>query len=167
MPVFNKSYVWGDNESMINSATVPDAKLHKRHNILSFHFVRSMIACGYINLQHIRSESNIADILSKHWGYQSSYDLIRPIFHHTGNTASLYIDDTLSVDCYTNNTDNFVYGDIPTDGEYEKEDSSSLSFDVVEPESSEVPSVTSSLRRAMKNTRMVHKNTVFETDGVT
>ena len=54
---------------MINSATIPDTKLHKRHNILSFHFVRSMIACGYINLQHLKSECNIADILTKHWGY--------------------------------------------------------------------------------------------------
>jgi hypothetical protein len=43
---------------MINSATISDAKLHKRHNILSFHFVRSMIACGYINLQHLKLECN-------------------------------------------------------------------------------------------------------------
>ena len=57
----------------------PDAKLHKRHNILSFHFVRSLIACGFINLQHIKSESNIGDILKKHWGYQSTYKLIRPV----------------------------------------------------------------------------------------
>ena len=83
---------------MINSATIPDAKLHKRHNILSFHFVRSMIACGYINLQHLKSECNIADILTKHWGYQSTYELIRPIFHFGGNTAALYFDDTLEVD---------------------------------------------------------------------
>jgi hypothetical protein len=58
-----------DNDAMINSATIPDAKLHKRHNILSFHFVRSMIACEYINLQHIKSECNTADILTKLWSY--------------------------------------------------------------------------------------------------
>ena len=38
-PILNESLVWGDNESMINSASVPDARLHKRHNILSFHYV--------------------------------------------------------------------------------------------------------------------------------
>ena len=43
-PVYDMDYVWGDNESMINSSTIPDSKLHKRHNILSFHFVRSMIS---------------------------------------------------------------------------------------------------------------------------
>jgi hypothetical protein len=96
--VYKTDFAWGDNDAMINSATIPDAKLHKRHNILSFHFVRSLIACGYINLQHIKSECNIADILTIHWGYQSTYELIRPIFHFGGNTAALYFDDTLEVD---------------------------------------------------------------------
>ena len=100
VPVGEEDYAWGDNDAMINSATIPDAKLHKRHNILSFHFVRSLIASGFINLQHIKSESNIADILTKHWGYQSTYELIRPIFHFGGNTAALYFDDTLEVDRY-------------------------------------------------------------------
>lgn len=33
------SFVWGNNESMINSSINPDARLHKPHNILSFYFV--------------------------------------------------------------------------------------------------------------------------------
>ena len=35
------------------NSTVPDAKLHKRHNILSFHLIRSMVSTGYINMLHI------------------------------------------------------------------------------------------------------------------
>ena len=90
VPINNISYVFGDNESMINSCTVPHAKLHKRHNILSYNFVRSMVACGYINMNHLPSEFKFADILSKHWGYQNSYDmLLKPIFHHIGNVGSL------------------------------------------------------------------------------
>ena len=92
-------YIWGDNESMTNSSTIPEAKLHKRHNILSFHYVRSMISRGYINLQHLASEWNFADILTKNWSYQSSYhELIQPVFHHSGNTAALFLDDTLELD---------------------------------------------------------------------
>jgi len=34
-PVGEMDYVWGDNENMINSTTVPEAKLHKRYSILS------------------------------------------------------------------------------------------------------------------------------------
>ena len=92
-------YVWGDNESMINSSTIPESKLNKRHNILSFHYVRSMISQGYINLQHIASEWNFADILTKHWAYQACYnELIQPVFHHPGNTAALFLDNTLELD---------------------------------------------------------------------
>ena len=48
-PVGEMDYVWGDNENMINSPTVPEAKLHKRYSILSFHYIRSIISRGYIN----------------------------------------------------------------------------------------------------------------------
>ena len=34
---------------MINSPTVPKAKLHKRYSILSFHYIRSIISQGYIS----------------------------------------------------------------------------------------------------------------------
>ena len=84
---------------MINNSTIPESKLTKRHNILFFHYVRSMISRGYINLQHIASEYNFADILIKNWSYQSSYrELIQPVFHHSGNTVALFLDDTLELD---------------------------------------------------------------------
>ena len=98
-PVGEMDYVWGDNESMIKSSTIPESKLNKRHNILSFHYVRSMISRGYINLQHLASEWNFADILTKNWSYQSSYhELIQPVFHHSGNTVALFLDNTLELD---------------------------------------------------------------------
>ena len=50
------------------------------------------MACGFINLQHIGSESNVLDILSKHWGYQTIQELLIPIFHFEGNTNNLYYD---------------------------------------------------------------------------
>ena len=93
VPINNISYVFGDNKSMIDSSSFPDAKLNKRHNILSYHYVRSMVACGFIALHHVTSASNLADVLSKHWSYHSVYRLLQPIFHHFGNTASLYKDD--------------------------------------------------------------------------
>ena len=87
---------------MINSATLPDAKLHKRHNILSFHFVCNILAAKFINLQHLSSQFNIADIVSKHWSYQSVYaNILRPTFYFEGDTGHLFEDDTLTVNCYT------------------------------------------------------------------
>ena len=93
IPINNISYVFGDNKSMIDSASFPDSRLNKRHNILSYHYVRSMVACGHLAVHHVTSASNLADVLSKHWSYNSVYRLLQPIFHHFGNTASLYQDD--------------------------------------------------------------------------
>ena len=76
-------YVWGDNESIINSSTIPEVNAYKRHIIFLFHYVRSMTSRGYINLQHLLSEWDFADILTNNWSYQSSYfELIQPVFHH-------------------------------------------------------------------------------------
>ena len=104
IPVHNISYVFGDNETMIQSSSFPYARLHKRHNILSYHYVRSLIARGFIALHHIKSSNNLADVLTKHWSHSSVYNLLRPIFHHTGNTAALYTDD--NPECLDNKVTN-------------------------------------------------------------
>ena len=81
-----QSYIFGDNDSVVKSSTNPDAKLHKRHNILSFHFVREAIAAGYIRFTHIPGDVNPADILSKHWGMQQVWPLLKPILFWDGDT---------------------------------------------------------------------------------
>ena len=70
VPRCDKSYVFGDNKSVVNSASTPHAKLHKRHTALSFHRVREAVAAKIIRFYFIAGENNPADILSKHWGYQ-------------------------------------------------------------------------------------------------
>jgi hypothetical protein len=81
--------MFGDNKSVVDSATTPHAKLHKRHNALSFHRVREAIAAKVIAFYHINSETNPADILSKHWGYQQVWQLLQPILFWQGDTADL------------------------------------------------------------------------------
>ena len=71
VPVDPTSMMFGDNESVVNSSTIPHSKLHKRHNALSYHRTREAIAAGIIRFVFIRSEDNPADILSKHWDYPS------------------------------------------------------------------------------------------------
>ena len=78
---------------MIESSKFPYARLNKRHNILSFHFVRNIISNGFISINYIRSQSNLADILSKHWSQKAAYPLLKPIFDYSGDTGNLYIDD--------------------------------------------------------------------------
>ena len=69
VPIKEKSYMFGDNESIVKSSTTLYAKLHKRHNALSFHCVREAIAAKFMDFIHMPGTDNPADVVSKHWGY--------------------------------------------------------------------------------------------------
>jgi hypothetical protein len=103
VPLREKSYIFGDNESVVNSATQPYAKLHKQHNVLSFHRVQEAIASGVFVFTHIPGENNPADILSKHWGYSSVWHMLRAIMFIDGETVNApgrndkTVDDSVSI----------------------------------------------------------------------
>ena len=86
VPIREKSYMFGDNESVINSATQVHAKLHERHTMLSFHRVREAVAAGFISFQHIAGTINPADILSKHWGYSQIWPMLKCVLFWKGDT---------------------------------------------------------------------------------
>ena len=89
VPIREKSYVFGDNETVVNSSTQVHAKLHKRHNLLSFHFVREAIARGFISFTHIPGKENPSDILSKHWGYSDIWPMLRALLYWEGDTRDI------------------------------------------------------------------------------
>jgi hypothetical protein len=92
VPIRQRSYMFGDNKSVIDSSNVPYGKLHKRHNALSYHRVREAAASKIISLHYLPSEFNPADILSKHWGYQQIWSILKPILFYQGDTADLLQD---------------------------------------------------------------------------
>ena len=47
VPLYEKSYLFGDNESVGNGGSISTARLNKRHNFLSYHRVREAITAGY------------------------------------------------------------------------------------------------------------------------
>jgi Reverse transcriptase (RNA-dependent DNA polymerase) len=89
VPICGKSYMFGDNESVVNSSMHPHAKLHKRHTMLSFHQVRQAIAHKILNFFHIEGKFNPADILSKHWSHNDIWHSLQPLMFYKGNTAKL------------------------------------------------------------------------------
>jgi len=80
----NPSYLFGDNKSVITSATLPQSALNKRHNALAYHRVREAVAAKIINFIHIEGKSNPADILSKHCGFPQAWPLLEPVFFWMG-----------------------------------------------------------------------------------
>ena len=58
------SILFGDNRSVVTSATLPLSKLTKRHNILAFHRVREAIAAKLMAFYWIQSTYNLCHMLS-------------------------------------------------------------------------------------------------------
>jgi hypothetical protein len=71
--------MFGDNETVVNTASTPHGKLHKRHNALAFHRVREAIAARVIRFGHIAGIDNPADILTKHWDHNSIWPILKPL----------------------------------------------------------------------------------------
>ena len=56
VPIREKSYMFGDNKSVVDSSMQLDAKLHKRHTMLSFHRVREAIAAGILSFYFLSGD---------------------------------------------------------------------------------------------------------------
>ena len=90
VPVRDRSIMFGDNESVVNSSMQVHAKLHKRHTMLSFHRVREAIASKMIGFYHISGKINPADILSKHWwGYSQVWGQLKTVLFWKGDTGTI------------------------------------------------------------------------------
>ena len=89
VPLHQKTFMFGDNKSVVDSSSVPHSKLHKRHTALSYHRVREAIASGIIQFTHVISTLNPADILSKHWGYSQIWSMLQTLLFWQGDTTLL------------------------------------------------------------------------------
>ena len=92
--VHGSSYLFGDNESVVKSGTMPHSQLHKRHHGLSYHFTREAVASQAVAFHHMPGALNPADILSKHWGYQQVWTMLQPLLFWKGDTGILLLDKT-------------------------------------------------------------------------
>ena len=92
VPVSGETFMFGDNKAVVDSSNIPHYKIHKRHNMLSYHRVREAIAYKICTFFHIDGNINPADILSKHWSYAKVRDSIKPLLFYSGNTMDLVHD---------------------------------------------------------------------------
>jgi len=88
------SYMFGDNKSVVDSSAKLRSRLHKRHNALSCHHVREAAAAKVVRLCHIAGDMSPADILSKHWGHQQIWPVLRPTLFWQGDTMTIHHDQS-------------------------------------------------------------------------
>ena len=84
-PINTKSFLIGDNRSVVTSANLPHSILTKRQNILAFHRVREAIAAKLMAFYWIQSAYNLSDMLSKHWDHPIVYPMILKLLITRGN----------------------------------------------------------------------------------
>ena len=88
VPIQGKTYMFGDNQSVVTNATVPHSELKKRHMALSYHKAREAIAAGILVFYHIPGAINPSDLLSKHWSFADGMPLLRPLLFWKGETTA-------------------------------------------------------------------------------
>ena len=88
VPIRDKSYMFGDNRSVVTSSTIPNSTISKRHHLASYHRVREAIAAKYISFHWKDGKSNPADILSKHWEFATVWPMLKPILFWRGKAAT-------------------------------------------------------------------------------
>ena len=84
-PINTKSFLFGDNRSVLTSATLTHSTLIKRHNILAFHRVREAIAAKLMAFYWIQSAYNLSDMRSTHWDHPTVYSMILKLLITRGN----------------------------------------------------------------------------------
>ena len=71
--------LYGNNNSMILNTTTPSSMIKKKHNSIAYHRVREGVAAGIVDIVHVESVSNLADILTKPLGPQEYYRLMAKV----------------------------------------------------------------------------------------
>ena len=84
-PIGPRSFLVGDNRSVVTSATLSHSTLTKMHNILAFHRVREAIAAKLMTFYWIQPAYNLSDMLSKHWDHPTVYPMILKLLNTRGN----------------------------------------------------------------------------------
>ena len=108
---------------MISSTTITSLSLKKKHNDIGYHCVQEAIAARIVDLLHVASKENLADILTKPLGLQQylnlmamlQFPLIR-ISKPDGECQTELNESVLDVDGVTNESYIRKTSDTPTSG---------------------------------------------------
>ena len=79
VPILNSAVMYGDNQSVVLSTTIPSSTLKKKMLAIAYHRVREAVAAGILHFYHIPSGNNTADVLTKPLGPRDFYPLVKDL----------------------------------------------------------------------------------------
>ncbi len=65
IPLDGPANVVTDNLAVVQNSTIPSSTIKKKYNAICYHRVREAIAAGIIQVAHIPSTENFADMFTK------------------------------------------------------------------------------------------------------
>jgi len=86
VPLDGPAWLFGDNQSVITSSTIPHSALSKRRNALSYHRVREAVAAKVLYLMQVSGKHNPADVFTKYLAYSDFWPLVQPLLFWKGET---------------------------------------------------------------------------------
>ena len=81
VPIEGEARVLCDNESVVNSSSHPEVTLKKKHCSVAYHKVRETVAAGKVLIYYEKSESNLADLLTKCLSPLKRLPLVQALLH--------------------------------------------------------------------------------------
>ena len=91
-PIGDKSFLFGDNTSVVTKSILPHSTLIKSHNILAFHRVKEAVAAKIMDFFWIQSADNLSDMLSEHWDNPTVNPMILKLLITRGNITLIPIE---------------------------------------------------------------------------
>ena len=82
IPVSTPARVYCDNESVVNATSKVEGRLNKKHLTICWHRIRESCAQAVCQVAKIRSEFNVADLLTKVVGTARPTTLIQQVLRH-------------------------------------------------------------------------------------
>ena len=76
VPIKGPAMLFGDNQSVVTKCFLPISALKKKHDAISYHSVKEVVAAGVINLVNSSFKNNVADIMTKPLSLQQHYPLM-------------------------------------------------------------------------------------------
>ncbi len=91
VPLDGPAWLFGDNQSVVTSSTIPHSTLSKRWNALSYHRVREAVAGGWVRFEHLPGTENPADIFTKPLPWHTMRNFVEPLLMWKGDTQSHHV----------------------------------------------------------------------------
>ncbi len=78
VPLAGPSYVFCDNNAVVQNVSIPESTLNKKHNAINYHIIREAVAAGIIRVGKEDTLTNIADVFTKLVPFTRKYQLLSP-----------------------------------------------------------------------------------------